>query len=77
MLMMFLGGPWFVRTATQTREPMQDKAGRTARAMKQRGAANQIQWLNVKCRDVRSSEQIELLITGKAGRWLKGRVLSA
>lgn len=51
--------------------------GRTPRAMKQRGAANKIQWLNVQCHDVRSCKQIDLLIKGCIERRLEGRVLNA
>lgn len=50
---------------------------RTPRAMKQRGAANKIQWLNVQCHDVRSCKQIDLLIKGCIERRLEGRVLNA
>lgn len=50
--------------------------GRTARAVRQRGATSQIRWLNMKCRDVRSCEQIELLLKGKAERRFEGRVFN-
>lgn len=45
--------------------------------MKQRGAANKIQWLNVRCHDVRNCKQIELLIKEKVERWLEEKVLNA
>lgn len=82
ILIACMGGSGFVKFATQMREHTQDRQEsylkvRTGRAMKHRGAANKIQWLDMKCHDVRSCEQIELLIKGKVERWLERRVLNA